>query len=233
LFEHIDENYARLRAQIAEAAVAAGRDPTSVRLMAVTKTQSVAAINHVLALGVDLIGENRVQEWLEKRDALQLDGVEVHLIGHLQSNKVRLIVPGVQCIQSVDSVRIAQEISRRAANAGIVQDVLCEVNIGQEESKFGFTLSSLEEGLADIARLPHLRVQGLMTVAPYTGNAAENRANFDALHTLYQKFRAQERDNIQMRVLSMGMSDDFREAIAAGSTLVRVGSALFGQRSVR
>ncbi|MDR1409763.1 MAG: YggS family pyridoxal phosphate-dependent enzyme [Oscillospiraceae bacterium] len=233
MFEHITENYRRLREEIAAVCAASGRAPGEVRLMAVTKTVPPEAVNHAIALGIDLIGENRVQELSEKRPRLNLDGVEVHLIGHLQTNKVRAVVPGVDCIQSVDSMHLAREISAKAEKSGIIQPVLAEVNIGEEERKFGFTLQSVASALEEFASLPGLRVDGLMTVAPFTRNAGKNCANFILLHKIFLDINAKKLDNIYMRTLSMGMSSDFREAIIAGSTLVRVGSALFGQRVVR
>ncbi|MDR3344476.1 MAG: YggS family pyridoxal phosphate-dependent enzyme [Oscillospiraceae bacterium] len=233
MFEHITENYRLLHDEIAAVCAEAGRDPSDVRLMAVTKTVPPDAINHAISLGIDLIGENRVQELAEKRPLLNLSGVELHLIGHLQTNKVRAVVPGVDCVQSADSVRLAREISKCAVMAGITQPVLAEVNIGGEESKFGFAPNELLPALAEIALLPGVRIDGLMTVAPFTQNSDDNRTNFAALRRIFLDIAGEKLDNIHMHTLSMGMSSDFREAVAAGSTLVRVGSALFGQRTVR
>lgn len=233
MFEYITENYARLRQEIADACRSCGREPSEVRLMAVTKTVEAPAINHAIGLGIDLIGENRVQELNEKLPLLNLDGVEVHLIGHLQTNKVRAVVPGVACIQSVDSLRLAREIDARAAKLGIVQRILAEVNIGLEESKFGFTLQGVAQAMDELALFPNIRVEGLMAVAPFTQSPKENLENFNALRKVFLDIGSKKADNIAMQTLSIGMSEDFREAIAAGSTLVRVGSALFGKRNTR
>ena len=229
-FQFIEENLKYLRERIANAALRAGRGPEAVRLMAVTKNVEPAAINYALGCGVDLIGENRVQEFLGKRDKLQLEGCEVHLIGHLQTNKIRDILDYVDCIQSVDSLRLAQELSRRAAERGKCCDILLEVNIGDEESKFGFSAESLEEALCEIAAYPALRVRGLMTVAPIFSENRPVHPFFSNMQQLFLDISAKKLDNINMDILSMGMSDDFEEAVAAGSTLVRLGSAIFGMR---
>jgi pyridoxal phosphate enzyme (YggS family) len=233
LFEHITENYLRLREEIDEACNASGRNSSEVQLMAVTKTVPAEEINHALSLGISLIGENRVQELLEKLPKLNLAGAQVHLIGHLQTNKVRQVVPGIACIQSLDSLRLAREISARAVKAGIKQKVLAEVNIGGEDSKFGFSPDELSAALEELALLPGISIDGLMTVAPFTQSAAKNLSSFSALRRIFLELQENSAENINMRTLSMGMSSDFREAIAAGSTLIRVGSALFGRRDYR
>ena len=230
MFEYIAENYSRLREEIAAACIEFGRDPSEVRLMAVTKTVPAEAINYAISLGIDLIGENRVQEMNEKLPLLNFKGVEVHLIGHLQTNKVRNVVPGVACIQSLDSLKLACEISKRAEKAGIIQSVLAEVNIGEEDSKFGFSAANIIPVLEEILLLPGLRIDGLMTVAPFTQVADQNLTNFSALRNVFLDLKSRSMSNVNMQILSMGMSSDYREAIAAGSTLIRVGSALFGNR---
>ncbi len=207
-FRDIEENYKRIRENIQKAAIESGRDENSVRLMGVTKTVDSLYINHALSLGIDLIGENRVQEYLGKRDELHLDGVERHLIGHLQTNKVRQIVGEVDMIDSVDSVKVAREIGKISAKKGIVTDVLVEINIGEEASKFGLDPSELTETLCEISEIDAVRVKGLMAIPPM----------------------AKKLDNISMDILSMGMSGDYVEAILEGSTMVRVGSSLFGKR---
>lgn len=229
----VRENLCRIRERMAEACLQAGRGTDAVRLMAVTKTVDADRINAALAEGVDLIGENRVQEFLGKRDALQLDGVECHLIGHLQTNKVRQIVGQADMIQSVDSERLAEAIDRVSAAQGIVTPVLVEVNIGGEASKSGVDAAQLDELLGKMAEMPHIRVKGLMTIPPVCEKEAQRRQFFSQMYRLYVDSRAKKVDNIDMDILSMGMSADFCEAILEGSTLVRVGSALFGERIYR
>ena len=224
MFQHITENYRRLLDGIEEVCAKAGRNPSEIRLMAVTKTVPPEAINHAISLGIDLIGENRVQELCGKLPHLNLDGVEIHLIGHLQSNKVRQVVGLVQCIQSVDSVKIAVEISKRSVG---MQSVLLELNIGDQDSKFGFSAENIQEAAKEIALLPNLSIDGLMTIPPYSRDSRENLENFWAAKRIFEEIRQKIPT---MKILSMGMSSDFKEAIAAGSTLIRVGSSLFGER---
>ena len=214
----LEDNLKRVRDEIAETAVKNGRDPQEVKLMAVTKTVSVELINHAIACGVDLIGENKVQEVLLKRPELNLEHCKLHLIGHLQSNKIKKIVGQVDMIQSVDSFETASQISRRSGEQGIKTDILLEVNIGEDEKKFGYSADEVADRLAEIAELEHIRVRGM------------NQCVFDNMHKLFIDIGAKKMDNIYMDILSMGMSGDFKEAIAAGSTLVRVGSAIFGDR---
>lgn len=215
---------------MAEAALASGRRPEEVRLLGVTKTVPPDRINAALEAGVRGIGENRVQEFLGKREALRLDGVDVHLIGHLQTNKVPKIVGQVDMIESVDSVHLAKAISDASEKSGRITDVLAEVNIGREEAKSGVLSENLEELLAEIGGFSGIRVRGLMTVPPILETEAEKRAIFSRMYKLFIDIRAKNIDNVTMDVLSMGMSADYREAILEGATLVRVGSALFGRR---
>lgn len=226
----VEDNYKSVKARLEEAAVKAGRNPLDVRLMAVTKTVESAYINRVLELGADLIGENRVQEYLGKKDELHLDGVEKHLIGHLQTNKVKQIVGEVDMIESVDSVRLADEISRVSVNKGIVTDILAEVNVGKEDSKSGIYLEGLEELLNEIAELPGIRIRGLMTIPPICDSTAEVSRYFESVHRAFVDIKAKKADNINMDILSMGMSGDYEAAVANGSNIVRVGSAIFGAR---
>lgn len=223
------DNYKRVKDNIAEAAIKAGRRPEDVRLMCVTKTVESEYINPVLDCGADLIGENRVQEFLGKKDSLHLDGVEKHLIGHLQTNKVKQIVGEVDMIQSVDSIKLAKEISRVSKNKGITSDVLVEVNIGLEESKSGTTLDELNELISEISELECIRVKGLMTIPPIC-DENEVRKYFSLMFKTFIDLKAKNSDNISMEILSMGMSGDYEAAVAEGSNIVRVGSAIFGAR---
>ena len=223
------DNYKRVKDNIAEAAIKAGRRPEDVRLMCVTKTVESEYINPVLDCGADLIGENRVQEFLGKKDSLHLDGVEKHLIGHLQTNKVKQIVGEVDMIQSVDSIKLAKEISRVSKNKGLTSDVLVEVNIGLEESKSGTTLDELNELISEISELECIRVKGLMTIPPIC-DENEVRKYFSPMYKTFIDLKAKNSDNISMEILSMGMSGDYEAAVAEGSNIVRVGSAIFGAR---
>ncbi len=232
-FADIAENLKEIRETISAAAVKSGRAPEDVRLMAVTKTVEPAYINYALELGVDLIGENRVQEFLGKKDALHLDGVETHLIGHLQTNKVRQIVGEVDAIDGVDSVKVAAEIGKASVKRGITTDVLLEINIGAEESKFGFSPSSVVETVHEIAEIEGICVRGLMAVPPICDDSVKNRVFFENMHQLFIDIGAKKLDNIHMDILSMGMSGDYAEAILAGANMVRIGSALFGARNYR
>lgn len=227
---YIKHNLDLVEQTILDACHVVGRQRDEVTLTAVTKTVEPSVINEAIACGVTNIGENRVQEFLSKKPFLHLDGVQTHLIGHLQTNKVRQIVGEVSMIQSVDSLRLAQAISQRAESNGIVVPALVEVNIGGEEQKSGVSPSDVEELLYNIAPLSGIRVRGLMTVAPILRSEAEKRALFSKMYDLFIDIKAKNIDNIIMQDLSMGMSGDYREAIMEGATIVRVGSAIFGRR---
>lgn len=226
----VAENLAYIREHMCEACLAAGRQTDTVRLLAVTKTVEPSRINAAIQLGVEQIGENRVQEFLQKRDDLDLSHTAAHLIGHLQTNKVRQIVGQVQMIESVDSLRLAQAISKRSVELGIVTPVLVEVNIGGEEAKSGIEPEKLEDLLGEMSVLSGLHVHGLMTVPPILETESEKRQLFSKMYQLFVDIRSKKLDNIDMSDLSMGMSEDYREAILEGSTIVRIGSALFGKR---
>ena len=229
-FTDIEENLKVIRNNIAEAAVKSGRQPSDIHFMAVTKTIQPVYINHAISCGIDLIGENRVQDFLEKAPDLNLEGASAHLIGHLQSNKAKKIVGKVDVIQSVDSLSIAREIAKHAKNAGIVQDVLCEINVGSEDSKFGFDPSEALENVLGIAEVEGIRVRGLMCVAPIEDNKQKLLKIFQNMHDIFIDISSKNIDNINMDILSMGMSGDYEEAILSGANLVRVGSAIFGPR---
>lgn len=226
----VEENYKAVQSRVEEAAVQAGRNPKDVRLMAVTKTVESIYINRALDLGADLIGENRVQEYLGKKDELHLDGVEKHLIGHLQTNKVKQIVGEVDMIESVDSVKLAKEISRISANKGLTTNVLVEVNVGKEASKSGIYIEQLEDLLFEIAQMDNIKVKGLMTIPPICDSEKEVNEYFSTMYQSFIDIKSKKIDNIDMNILSMGMSGDFEAAVANGSNIVRVGSAIFGAR---
>lgn len=229
-FSDIQENVKFIRNKINEATVKSGRNENDVRFMAVTKTVDPVYINHAIDCGIDLIGENKVQEFLSKKDDLRLDKVEKHLIGHLQSNKVRKIITEVDMIQSVDSVSLAKEIERQAEKNNMTANVLIELNVGDEESKTGMDKALFMESFLEIAEMKHIRIKGLMTIPPICENNADLRKFFEEMYKLFIDIRAKKLDNVCMDILSMGMSGDYEEAILCGSNLVRVGSAIFGPR---
>lgn len=230
-FSVIAENIKRIKNEIAEATIKSNRAIDDVRLMAVTKTVCVEYINYAIEnCGIDLIGENKVQEFLSKKDLLKLENVEKHLIGHLQTNKVKKIVGEVDMIQSVDSLRVAQSISNEAVKAHITVDVLLEINIGDEDSKTGFDKVEFEESLSQISLLPNLKVKGLMTIPPICDNTLELEKYFDRMSSYYNEIKEGNYPNFDFEILSMGMSGDYKEAVLHGSNLVRVGSAIFGAR---
>ncbi len=229
-FERVGENLKAVRENIAEAAVRSGRKPEEIKLMAVTKTVEPEYINYAISQGVDLIGENKVQEFMSKKEFLNLENCEAHLIGHLQTNKVKKIVGEVSMIQSLDSLHLAEEISNRSKALGIVTDVLIEVNIGGEDCKTGLEMSKLEELIYAAAEMPGIKVKGLMTVPPFSEDSEQARGFFKNMYKLFIDMRSKKIDNISMDILSMGMSGDYCQAVEEGSTLVRVGSAIFGNR---
>ncbi len=219
-----------IQERIAEATIKSGRNPGDVRFMAVTKTVDSMFINMALDHGVTLIGENRVQELLRKKDELHLDGVEKHLIGHLQTNKAGQIVGVADMIQSVDSVKIAKEIAKQSLKRNITTDVLLEINIGDEESKTGFSKFEFMESVYEIAEIDGINVKGIMSVPPICENNTILCKFFENIYNIYVDIKGKKIDNIDMQLLSMGMSGDFEQAILCGSQLVRIGSAIFGPR---
>ena len=229
-FSDIEHNIETIREKIRKAALSSGRKEEEVTLMAVTKTVEPIFINHAIKCGINLIGENKVQEFLSKKPYLELDNCEAHLIGHLQTNKVKQITGEVSMIQSLDSLKLAKEISKRSAEKGIITPCLVEVNIGQEDSKTGLDLSLLEQLLYDISVLPSLQIKGLMTIPPICDSEKELDRYFSQMHKIFVDIKAKKIDNIDMSVLSMGMSSDYESAVRNGSTLVRVGSSIFGAR---
>ena len=224
------ENLKHIENNIAQAAESIGKRREDITLMAVTKTVDPLLINTALVAGVRYIGENRVQEYLGKKDALHLDGVSRHLIGHLQTNKIKQIVGHVDMIQSVDSVRVAKGISDRCIELNKKMPVLVEVNIGCEYSKSGLEPERVGEFLSEISDLPGLSVQGLMAIPPICTDDTQKRKVFSQMYQLFIDIKGKNIDNIDMSILSMGMSDDYVQAILEGATMIRVGTALFGKR---
>ena len=226
----IAENVARIRREMEDAAIAAGRDPKDILLCAATKMNDADAVRQAIAAGVDCCGENRVQELLQKLEQNAYEGAPVHFIGHLQTNKVRQVVGKVDLIQSVDSLRLLQAIDAEARKQGIVQQILLEVNIGGEESKSGFAPEDVLPLMDELGQFPNIRVRGLMTIPPISQKNGDNRKFFENMCKISVDIIGKMHDNDMVNYMSMGMSDDFQDAIACGSTMIRVGTAIFGAR---
>ena len=223
----IAENVAQIRERMNAAAIAAGRDPKEVSLLAATKMNDADRVKEAVAAGVDACGENRVNEFLEK-DA---EGVPIHFIGRLQTNKVNKVVGKVDLIESVDRLELLEAVNKTALRLGVRQDILFEVNIGGEEQKGGFTP---EETLALAAKMgdyPGVKLCGLMTIPPISKKKGDNCKYFEKMRNLFIDIREKKYDNVSMVCLSMGMTDDFEDAISEGSTMIRVGTAIFGARN--
>ena len=227
----IFENVSEIKKRIAEAAVKSGRKPEDITLVAATKMNDAERVREAIAAGIDVAGENRVQELLDKYDKGAYEGVPLHFIGNLQTNKVKYLIGKVSLIQSVSSVKLAKEIGRLAVREGIIQDILVEVNIGGEESKGGIAPEELENLLLEISRIEGISVRGLMTIPPILGASDKNIVYFEKMRELFIDIGAKKYDNISMDILSMGMSDDYYDAILCGANMVRVGTGIFGRRN--
>jgi len=228
----LSENITLVKEKIARAAIAAGRDPAEVTLVAATKTQTSDTIRAAIAAGITVCGENRVQELTAHLEDDAYAGASLHFIGHLQTNKVKYIVGKVDLIESVSSLRLLDAIEAQAAKLGVVQDILLEVNVGREEAKSGFLPEELPDGVRYAAALPHIRLRGLMAIPPVAVEPGGNLPYFVEMGQLLVDTRHILGDNVSdVDSLSMGMSGDFEDAITAGATLVRVGTAIFGART--
>ena len=226
----IQENIAQVRANIAEACRAAGRDPSEVILVGASKMNDAAACREAIAAGIDVLGENRVQEMTQKLSEHAYDGAPLHFIGHLQRNKVKQVVGHVDLIQSVGSLELLDEIEKVAANRDMVQDILLEVNIGQEATKSGFAPAEIFAAAEAAKERSHVRVQGLMTIPPADADRETNMRYFQEVRALYVDINTKLFHN-KLEYLSMGMSGDYMDAISCGATMVRVGTAIFGARN--
>ena len=226
----IAENVANIRAQLREAAIRAGRDPNEILLCAATKMNGADAVRQAIAAGVDCCGENRVQELTQKLAQNAYEGAPVHFIGHLQTNKVRQVVGKVSLIQSVDRLRLLEAIHTEAQRQNIRQDILLQLNIGREESKGGFLVEDLDTVLAQLGNYPHIFVRGLMAIPPICQKPGDNDKFFQEICNVGVDITRKKYDNVSVDILSMGMSDDFADAIRCGSTMIRVGTAIFGAR---
>ena len=229
--EQIGKNVEHVKAEIARAAGDAGRDPAEILLVAATKMNDASAVRAAVRAGVDICGENRVQEMLEKNAQGAYEGTPLHFIGHLQKNKVRQVVGLCELIHSVDSLSLLQEIAKTAEKRGLVQDVLLEINIGNEESKSGFSPEEIGMALEEAAKMTAIRVRGLMAIPPICEKPEENRPFFLKMQKLFVDNCRKKYDNISMDFLSMGMSGDYTEAIRCGANMVRVGTGIFGPRN--
>ena len=227
----IAENVAKIRAQMEQAAKEAGRDPGEILLCAATKMNDAQAVREAIAAGVDCCGENRVQELTEKLKENAYDGAPVHFIGHLQTNKVKQVVGKVSLIQSVDSLHLLKAINQEASRQGIKQDILLEVNVGQEESKSGFALEEIPQLLENIGIYSNVCVKGIMAIPPISQKNGDNLKYFQKIFRLSVDIEGKKYDNVKVDCLSMGMSNDFADAIYSGSTMIRVGTAIFGPRN--
>lgn len=226
----ITDNIDHVEKKIAEACERAGRPRESVQLIAVSKTKPVPDLMEALNYGHNVFGENKVQEIRDKVEAMGTEGIHWHMIGHLQANKVKYLIGVVDLIHSVDNDKLAAEIEKQAAKHDVVMDVLCEVNMAGEETKFGLKPEETMDFVKRISELPHLKVRGLMTIAPYTEDPESNRVYFKGLRELKDRINAEHIQGVDMDTLSMGMTGDYEVAIEEGATLVRVGTGIFGER---
>ena len=224
------DNYNKIKEEVIQTAVKAGRNPEDVTLIAVSKTKPLADIEELIRIGVLDFGENKVQELCDKYENVSKP-VRFHQIGHLQTNKVKYVVDKAYMIHSLDSLKLAKEIEKEAAKKNVIAQVLIEVNVAEEDSKFGLKLQEVIPFLKEIKDFSHIHVNGLMTIAPFVDNPEDNRKYFRALKQLSLDIICENIDNIDMNVLSMGMTNDFKVAIEEGATMVRVGTAIFGQRN--
>lgn len=226
----IAENVAALRARMAEAARAAGRDPAEILLCAATKMNDAARVREAVASGVDCCGENRVQELTEKQPLGAYEGCPVHFIGRLQTNKVNKVVGKVDLLQSVDRMELLEAVNKTALRLGVRQEILLEVNIGAEPQKGGFSPEETRALAARMREFPGVFLRGLMAIPPISEKKGDNCKYFAKMRNLFIDIAGEKYDNVSMVCLSMGMSDDFEDAIAEGSTMIRVGTAIFGPR---
>ena len=223
-------NVAAIRAAMESAARDAGRDPKEIKLCAATKMNDAAAVRQAIAAGVDVCGENRVQELTQKLGEKAYVGAPVHFIGHLQTNKVRQVVGKVDLIQSVGSLHLLEAVNKEAARQNLRQDILLEVNIGEEAAKTGFAASEILPLIDKIDSFSNICVRGLMAIPPISENPGDNSKFFLKMREIYVDIRAKKKDNVLVDCLSMGMSGDYLDAIRCGSTMVRIGTAIFGER---
>ncbi|MBQ8318170.1 MAG: YggS family pyridoxal phosphate-dependent enzyme [Lachnospiraceae bacterium] len=226
----LKDNYDAVVKKIADACERAGRNPEEITLIAVSKTKPLSDIEELIGHGVKEFGENKVQELTSKYEEVSCK-VNWHLIGHLQTNKVKYIVDKACLIHSVDSLKLAKEIDKEAAKKSVICDILVQVNVANEDTKFGLELEDTAKLVEDISKLPNVRIKGLMTIAPFVDNPEDNRGYFSQLKQLSLDIKSKNIDNVDMSILSMGMTNDYEVAIEEGATMVRVGTGIFGERN--
>lgn len=225
----IKDNLFKVQENIEKALIRSGRTKDEITLLAVTKTVDAEPINEVISLGIDNIGENKVQEIIRKYDSID-ENVNWHMIGHLQSNKVKYIIDKVSLIHSLDRLSLAKEIDKRAKANNLIKDVLIQVNVAEEESKFGLKLDEVIPFIESILKFESIRVKGLMTMAPFANDPEEVRFVFRDLRNLGFEIEKRNYENVEMKYFSMGMTNDYEVAIEEGANMVRIGSAIFGKR---
>ena len=226
----VRENLEKVRENIEKACKKVGRDPSEVILLAVSKTKPIEMIEEAIASGQKVFGENKVQEIVHKYEEINDNSIKWHMIGHLQTNKVKYIIDKVELIHSVDSMKLAEVISKEAQKKGIIANILIEVNVAKEDSKFGIMLEETEKYVRNISLLPNINIRGLMTIAPFVKDSEKNRIHFKNLYKEFIDINSKNIDNVSMDVLSMGMTNDYEVAIEEGATIVRVGTGIFGVR---
>jgi len=225
----IADNIIKVNENIEKACARSNRNPNDVKLIAVSKTKPIELLKEALDCQIIDFGENKVQELCDKHEFLPKN-INWHFIGHLQRNKVKYIVGKVALIHSMDSVRLARQIELESAKLNIVTNILVQVNVSNEDTKFGIHIDETEDFIKELSKFPHIQVKGLMTIAPYTNNAESNRKYFAELYKVYVDINSKNIDNVTMNMLSMGMTGDYEVAIEEGSTMVRVGTGIFGER---
>ena len=230
---NIKENIDDIVKRIEVTCKKAGRNPNDITLIAVSKTVESPKVREALEAGIDNLGENRVQELIKKYEDLKDTDIKWHMIGHLQKNKVKYIIDKTVLIHSVDSLSLAEEIDKRAKNRGLVANVLIELNIGEEESKFGIKEENIYDFIKSLENFENIRVLGLMTVAPFCENPEDVRWVFKKMKDIYDKISTMNLKNAEMKYLSMGMTNDFEVAIEEGSNMIRIGTAIFGARKYK
>lgn len=226
----LEKNLSIVEEKVKQACIRAGRDRSEVTLVAVSKTKPISMIEKVYDCGIRDFGENKVQELIEKQDVMAKD-IKWHMLGHLQTNKIKYISEFIHCIHSADSLKVIEALEKEGAKKGVILHILLEVNVAMEDSKYGFELSEVQPIIDSFSKYPHLTLEGLMTVAPFVANPEENRAHFRNLNKLFVDNIEKKIDNVNMSVLSMGMSNDYEVAIEEGATCIRVGTEIFGRRN--
>ncbi len=229
IMSDIRQNIIDIKQEIAEICERANRNPDDILLLGVTKTVEPQRINEAIAEGITDIGENRVQEILNKYESV--DPVHWHLIGHLQTNKVKYIVDKVKMIHSLDSIRLAEEINKRAKQHQVLMDVLVQINVAKEDTKFGLYVDELDDFIKKVQEFENINIKGLMTIAPFEENPEKVRPYFRTLKSIFERIKAKKLERVDMQYLSMGMSNDFKIAIEEGANIIRIGTAIFGKRN--